>query len=493
MSSFSPMNKNNLSNDLPLKIFDIDNTKNENSFLRYMNLNKANKNESYQNIKKLAHSQTFDNITPKNTDWINDIKDYEKEKKVLKWGKNPSVKYFTKLYINSQNRIFNPITQKYLDKTKEEKYKNKEITDLINNISKGLDNELAVSQTYDIINLRDKLKVFENDKNYPQSPRVRRKKFYNLTPKINYNILSNLNYKIHHFEKPEKRPNIRLTKDNMNGVFNYKGNHKNKIIITRGLKDYNILSNEYYENNNEKKKIDDYIYKMNATKKFFKLRKLNPLTGIYYNEELEKNEQEKKELIVKKLLNKKKEGLYNPFNFKIYDEEKLKQKDILTMNKKARYKIRGQIDDYYKLKNISNDHKYLNNLKNRLSYMRYKQEDERPYDILNHNDFLYLKKDQKNSNDKSPWKLIKEGANEHETISKSQNLDINDKDEIFRRYTSNKLKREEIIKKLPRLDSDPVFQINKNKRKINFEFNKPKIIKTNSFILDKKAWFNLKM
>ena len=383
--------------------------------------------------------------------------------------------------------------REYLDKTKEEKYKNKEITDLINNISKGLDNELAVSQTYDIINLRDKLKVFENDKNYLQSPRVRRKKFYNMTPKINYNILSNLNYKIHHFEKPEKRPSIRLSKDNMNGVFNYKGNHKNKIIISRGLKDYNILSNDYYENNNEKKKMDDYIYKINATKKFFKMRKLNPLTGLYYDEELEKNAQEKKELIAKKLLNKKKDGLYNPFNFKIYDEEKLKQKDILNLNKKARYKIRGQIDDYYKLKNISNDEKYLSSLKTRLSYMRYKQEDERPYNILNHNDFLYLKKDQNNSNDKSHWKLIKEGANEHETISKSQNLDIYDKDEIFRRYTSNKLKKEEIIKKLPRLDSDPVFQINKNKRKINLEFNKPKIIKTNSFILDKKAWFNLKM
>ena len=36
------------------------------------------------------------------------------------------------------------------------------------------------------------------------------------------------------------------------------------------------------------------------------------------------------------------------------------------INKKARYKIRGQIDDYYKLKDISNEEKYLNNLKNRL-------------------------------------------------------------------------------------------------------------------------------
>ena len=481
MSSLTPFNSS-------IKILNSDNNSNENSFLKNMGIRRATKNISYQSLKKLAHSKTFDNIQPKETDWKKDIIDYEQDKKNLKWGRNPPVRYYTKLYINSNERIFNPITQKYTDKLKEEK------TELINNISKCYDNEINSSQTYNIINLQDKLKGFENDRNYPQSPRVRRKKFYNLTPKINYNILSNLNYKIHHFDKPEKRPNIKLDKDNMNGLFNFKGNHINRIIITKGLKDYNILSNDYNENDKEKKKIDNEVHNLIASKKFFKRRKINPLTGIYYDEEQEKNFQEKKELILKKLLNKKEEGLYNPFNFKVYDEEKLKEKDLLNSNKISRYRIRQQIDKYYHLKKEILEEKYLNSLKNKLSYDRYKQVDERGYDLLSNQEILSLKKDEKNSNDKNPWKLIKDGCNEHETISKSQHLLMRDKDDIFRKYANAKIKREEVNKKLPRLDSDPLFQIKKNRNKINFAFNKQKkITKTNSFLLDKKDWFNLRM
>lgn len=478
----------------PIKILNSDNNSNENSFLKNMGIRRATKNISYQSLKKLAHSKTFDNIQPKETDWKKDIIDYEQDKKNLKWGRNPPVRYYTKLYINSDERIFNPITQKYTDQLREEKLKQEEKTELINNISKCNDNEINSSQTYNIINLQDKLKGFENDRNYPQSPRVRRKKFYNLTPKINYNILSNLNYKIHHFDKPEKRPNIKLDKDNMNGLFNFKGNHINRIIITKGLKDYNILNNDYNENDKEKKKIDNEVHNLIASKKFFKRRKINPLTGIYYDEEQEKNFQEKKELMIKKLLNKKEEGLYNPFNFKVYDEEKLKEKDLLNSNKISRYRIRQQIDKYYHLRKEALDEKYLNSLKNKLSYDRYKQVDERGYDLLSNQEILSLKKDEKNSNDKNPWKLIKDGCNEHETISKSQHLLMRDKDDIFRKYANAKIKREEVIKKLPRLDSDPLFQIKKNRNKINFAFNKPKkITKTNSFLLDKKDWFNLRM
>ena len=487
MSSFTPFNST-------LKIATNDNSFDENSFLKYMDIRRSNRNPSYINIKKLTHSKTFDDIQPKETDWKKDVNDYEQEKKFLKWGRNPPVRYFTKLYINSEDRIFNPITQKYLDKSKEEKLKQNEKTELINHISKRLDNELRISQTYNIINLQDKLKGFENEPNYPQSPRVRRKKFYDLTPKINYNILSNLNYQIHHFDKPEKRPIIKLDKDNINGIFFFKGNHKNRINLTKGLKDFNILTNDYYENDKDKKKVDNEVYNLNAAKKFFKFRKLNPLTGIYYDEEQEKNSKDKNELMIKKLLNKKEEGLYNPFNFKVYDEEKLKQKDLLNSNKKSRYKIREHIDNYYHLKNEASDEKYLNSLKNKLSYDRYKQIDERGYELLNNQVNLSLKKDEKNSNDKNPWKLIKEGCNEHGTISKSQNLMLIDKDEIFRKYTKAKIKREEVIKKLPRLKSDPIFQLKKNKNKINFIFSKPKkLLKNNSFLLDKKEWFNLRM
>ena len=152
------------------------------------------------------------------------------------------------------------------------------------------------------------------------------------------------------------------------------------------------------------------------------------------------------------------------------------------------------MEQYYHLKNEIDEEKYLDKLKKLLSYNRYKQVDERGYKLISNQEILSLKKDEKNSNDKNPWKLLKEGSNEHGTISKSQNLMNGDKDEILRKYANAKIKREEKIKKLPRFDSVPIFLIKKNKNKINFQFNKPKnIIKSDSFLLDKKEWFSLRM
>ena len=127
MSSLTPFNS-------PIKILNSDNNSNENSFLKNMGIRRATKNISYQSLKKLAHSKTFDNIQPKETDWKKDIIDYEQDKKNLKWGRNPPVRYYTKLYINSNERIFNPITQKYTDKLGEEKLKQDKILEIQNQL-----------------------------------------------------------------------------------------------------------------------------------------------------------------------------------------------------------------------------------------------------------------------------------------------------------------------------------------------------------------------
>ena len=304
MNFFTPYNKSNFKN-FKLQISDRYNKDNINSSSLYnsMNIRRANGNELYRKIKRLSNSKTFENIYKNETDWSKDIINYETEKKNLKWGRNPPVRYFTKLYINSEDRIFNPITQKFTNKLREENLRQNEKNDLINSIAKGYDNEINESQYFNIINWQDKLKGFENDINYPKSPRVRRKKYFNILSK-NYNILSNIDINSHHFDKPENRPKIFLDNTKNSFDFNDKSMKRNKIIITRGLKDYNILSNEYYENTNEKKNIDLEINLLNSAKKFYKSRLVNPITGIYYDEEKEKekNIQDKKKLNSKKFL-----------------------------------------------------------------------------------------------------------------------------------------------------------------------------------------------
>ena len=74
MSLPSPINRSNSTNN-------FQSNRKENSFLKNMNIRRANRNVLYQNLKKLENFKTFENIHPKETDWKKDIKDYEKEKK----------------------------------------------------------------------------------------------------------------------------------------------------------------------------------------------------------------------------------------------------------------------------------------------------------------------------------------------------------------------------------------------------------------------------
>ena len=473
--------------------FDINNCLSQNIQRQSFDNRRINNSYTNKNIKALNHSQTFDNIFRKETNWPKDLNDYEYQKKNLEWGKNPPANYVTKEYINSSERIFNPITQKYADKNYEEELKIQEKKDIINSIVKGYDNELKNIQVYNIINLQDRLKGLEGNQRYPKSIMQKRKKYFQLKPKINYNILSNYSFKIHHFDKPEKRPKIDLNnKDNIIDFYNNGGKQRQRIIITRSLKDYNIITNEYNNYNKEKKEVDLEYQHLQAANNFYKMNNQNPLTGSYYDEEKEKKYQEQKELNIKNLLNKKKEGLYNPFNGIVIDEEELKKKEQLIENKKLRFKNRKDIDNFYRLIDIKKEDKYKNMLRNKLFNQRFKEIGKRRFNIINNNEVLDINKyDIKNK--RSPWEIIKEGSNKNESISKKQLNISKDKEDIEKQYIEAKIKRNEKIKILPRINSDPFFSIKSNKSKINLSDNSSKKLqKEKYFSIDKKEWFKKK-
>ena len=462
-----------------------------NNYYSYRKLVDNNNREenSIKNTKRLIHSQTFDNILKNETNWKKDINDYDYNKKHLQWGRNPPQHYYAREYITSEDRIFNPITQKYTDIKIEEQLKQQEKKDITNSIVKGYNNELKNIQTYNIINLENKLKGLEDIHEYPNTQR--RKKYFVNPPKINYNILSNLNYKIHHFDKPEMRPNIDDNpQNNKIDFFNNGGIPKQRIVITRSLKDFNIISNDYIHYNKEKNITDLKYNNLKSAKKFYKLRIKNPITGIYYNEDKEKKFQEQNELNIKKLLNKKKEGLYNPFNFVVYDEEGLKKKDKLLENKNLRYKERPNIELYYQEKDLKKNDRYNELLKNKLLYNRFKEIEKRRFDIINNKDTFEMNKYEKCGNKKTPWELIKEGSNENEKITKKQLFISLDKDEIDKKYIELKIKKNEEIKKLPKIASDPFFRNKKHRSKVNLsDINNKNNSNQKSFSMDKDEWF----
>jgi len=139
--------------------------------------------------------------------WSNEIKEYENKRKNLEWGKNPKPDLITNKLVKQAENFYDPILQKYKDKTVEEKVKKIEKENMINNLAKTKDNQMRIEQTYDLINLNDKLKDFKEDPNYPRMKSQRIRQNVEGT-NVKYNILSNENFTKHHFDKPSKRPQV---------------------------------------------------------------------------------------------------------------------------------------------------------------------------------------------------------------------------------------------------------------------------------------------
>ena len=450
-----------------------------------------------KNRKNLLYSNSMDNLIKNDENWGENIKKYYNNKKFLKWGRNPKPKIINNKDVKSLDLLFNPITQKYTNTKYEREIKNQEKLSLKASLAKGYDNELRVIQTYDIINLKDKLDVFKKHPNYPKNifhssniSKVR--KIKTSSDERNYNILSNLNLNLHHYDKPENRPFINMNIEKAKKL-------KNEIIMH--YKDYDIISNKYKNNNNEKIEIDKQLSLIESSKKFFKTRDYDPIKGEYVDKDKENKYQENLKFKLDKLRKSKRDSIFNPFNNEIYDRKKYEELNQRLKNKILRYSIKTKMDNYRHEEELRKDKEKSNQLCNKLDYKRFKEEDKRGYDILSGKDnFNHYRNSISCRNLKRPWEILKNDVNENQTIENKNLYICYDAEDINQRYKDNKLKRKNMLKNLPKIEEEKKFKIIKPPHKINISLlNKNKSVfnqryehseNSINFNIPKNLWFS---
>ena len=95
--------------------------------------------------------------------------------------------------------------------------------------------------------------------------------------------------------------------------------------------------------------------------------------------------------------------MYNPINMQVGDEQRLKDRDLRERNKKARFEVRYEVEDYTRKSGLAEQDR-LNQLKlNKISGMRFREEIERGFHILSNSELSGKGIDYKK-------KLFKEGA-----------------------------------------------------------------------------------
>jgi hypothetical protein len=478
--------------DFNNNLFETDNsTKTINTTLNNNILHDIKENRG----KKLIYSNSMDNLLKNDNNWAEEINKYYNDKKILKWGYNPKQELVKEKHVKSQDLVFNPITQKYSDKNIEKELRRQEKSNMINSIAQGYDNELRVIQTFDIINLKDKLNTLKNNSDYPNDIKqyhgAKRKKLNISSGERNYNILSNINLNLHHFDKPENRP---LIKDEIN--------NKKKIKLGSFVeyKDYDIISNKYNNFDKEKRELDLKLSIAEISNKYLKSRDYDAIKGIYVDSEKEKKFQEELKNKIEKIKNIKRDTIFNPFNNEIYNKEKYDELNQKEKNRIYRYTIKQKMDNYYHQAELKNDIIKNNSLKTKVSYNKFKEIDKRGYDILNgKNNFNHYKNSLECRNIQRPWEMIKNGLNENQTIKFKKIYDCYDYEDVNQRFKDNEIKRKRMLNSLPKIEDEKIFSMKKQVPKINLKRNSSVVFNKryeifdnnkNKFNVDKNLWFS---
>ena len=402
--------------------------------------------------------------------WKDDIKNYVYNKTNIGWDtrKTFQPKITTKM-VKANDVVFNPILQKYKDSKYETSLKKNEKSAVLSEIIKNQDNQLKIEQTFNIINLKDRLKGLEKDPNYPSmKDLIHSRKRIDFSPK-NYNILSNLPLTTHYFDKPENRPNFNMSEPK-------KGK---KIFKFNSERDFDIISTKYKNFDKEKNEVDKEIQKKKSAKIFYQKNDYNIIKGEFYNKEKEeefqkKRKEEQRTWGIERFNNmpkcvKGKSDIYNLITLKIVDQKEMDKMLKEEKNKRQRYDIRYKVEKFYQDENLKNQDKKENQKDMKADYQRYKEQDKRQYDIIDLREKPFNEhKDIIKTGGVSNWQKILNGAGKNSTFgTKTIYKNPYDYSETGPSYDMYKKSRNKMMNGLPKIESDKIFnQLRRNRKEI---------------------------
>ena len=432
----------------------------------------------------LNHTQSY------NYNWANQLKNYEYKHSHLPWEKNPLPSRVTTKMMKRNDNCFNLILQKYNDKEYEKSLHQKEKNDLISTIIKNQDNQLKVEQTFNIINLQDRLKGFENHPDYPkQKDLINKRKKINYDVK-NYNIISNLPLSVHHYDKPENRPN--LVEKGQKNV----GKKIKQFLFGNQERDYDIISTKYKCYNDEKVQLDKELSKLNTARKFYGKNDYNPIKGAFFNQEKEESYQKMLKERIKNWGKEKFEkmpkcakgrsDIYDLISLNVVDKKGFNKMVTEERNKKKRYELRNDMDKYYH----ELDLKKLDKENSKLDYKSKKYKENREMSKNFSKGKLY------------DWEKILKGASKNNTFNtKSIYRDPYEQSDVVANYDKFKLVRNKTLSELPKISEDKKFErkkrmnkcqsyqeIKKNVMELKYDFDKDKFFNTKPKDIDLKTY-----
>ena len=277
-------------------------------------------------------------------DWAANIKSYQNEKRGLNSVRIEKPIIVRSSMIKSAEVAFNPVTQTFRSPVLENNLKTIEHLNLIDRLAAGKDRNLRYEQTFDFINRRDKLKNFSD---HPLYPKIK-SDFPKKTKKVLESQIFCLNG--HELAKQQEKQTI-----------------PERLVRSIEYKDFDIISNRYNENHEEKQRIDKEVNYLESAKRLVEMRPYDVVKNAYINDRF-REEREMKDRYLRDSMEKRKFNqlpvsvrekglLYNPVNNEVKEKDRLDMYDRREKAKKARFTAKNIHEETNKARNVDWDEK----------------------------------------------------------------------------------------------------------------------------------------
>ena len=421
-------------------------------------------------VKKMREKnlESKEAILPNDKKWSEKITNYNLERTSFNFSRNDYPERVTHKYIKEEENSFHPITQRYNDKARDNSIAQNDKKNSINDMSKAYDNELSLESTYNIINLRNKLKGL----NYSEDKYIHHRKVKNEKDDPYYkpyNIITNNSFKVQHYLPPNLRDKIPSLEKCTQGIMPIK--NKRNYIIDKYIRDYNIISNKYNSFHTEKEKTEKEIQTLEAAKKVQNLQTYDIIKRKFINPEIEEKfrkiyEQNQKKKINEAFIDKIKNKNYivsNPISNEVYDHEAQKKQDEKEFEKLEKFRTKYKIESLYRTIDENNDAKHENKFKTLNKPCEYKIVDDRGYNIVNQTIFTEGNKTNRFKKYKimSDWEKLRSLADERNSTFDKKLIykSMYDKSDVNENYKNYLIKRRQKLQELKPLSEDPIFKV----------------------------------
>ncbi|CAD7938197.1 unnamed protein product [Amoebophrya sp. A25] len=275
--------------------------------------------------------------------------------------------------MREQERIYDPLLQKYRDWDKEKGQRVLEERCRVSHLNRAKDIQLLRENNFDIVNNASKLSGLGDeiaDKGL-RPTKVGKRKFPDSF--YDYNILSNLPVSIHHPDRPEARP---LPAQKL---------PKQRMVPAFLQKDFNILTNRYLNGHAEKTKRDHELNLLEGTAKYRTRSRMNPLTQRFLDPveedrfaqfgEAHEVEQVHRALAqVPPTVKNRPSAFYNILNpHEVHDVDMIKWLDLAEDERKERYKNKFIFDHNKHVQDVRGDQITEERRMNKVHVQRFKE------------------------------------------------------------------------------------------------------------------------